>query len=359
MVKDRFIGILCMCLVLQVLSGCDRIPSGTGRPPAITNEPIVINAPLNNPINNIQYDADVYMTTADGKLYFYSRSSSINPFAYHIAVFDNGSIDPVCRIHGAVFYAIGPYFYYYKHAEDPYTVDVYCYNVLSGQDEYLLSSLHKGGVSLHPCECYYEEDGVLYIPQDEEEYLHYPVVGTTVGEPVKKQVEYQYGTMSYVYQWREGGKLTGCDREGNILYYHERIPTGFLSVIPCEDGLLIHNPGNGNLLYFIVGETGEVITLFEFPCDRSYSAVNVYGDYAYFSVLRFRNFDLFAAWFPGDDKYGTYRIDLRTLEMEQISRNVYDALYIFDDNGIFACDLDECIYKLDFDGNVIMTLYEY
>ena len=357
------IGIICVCLLLQLLSGCGWITSiwesAQETSVYITNEPIIIGEVLNNPLNSKQYDTEVFMTTVDGKLYFRSPYHYANPFSSHISVFADGSIESLYPAYWTAFCTVGPYIYYYMSAEDPYTVDVYCFNVQSGEEQYLLSSRHENGARLRAWECYFEEDGILYILKDDVEYMYYPVVGTTVGEPTEKQSEYRYGSMNYVYQTLSKPQLTGYDQNGNAIHYHELIPKGVMSVIPCESGLLIHNLWYGNLLYFVVGETGELITLFEYPCDHSYSALNAYGDYAYFSVLRFRDYDLFAAWFPGDDKYGTYRINLNTLEMEKINDNVYRGLYIFDDTGIYACDQRGCIYKLDFDGNVIMTLLEY
>ena len=47
-----------------------------------------------------------------------------------------------------------------------------------------------------------------------------------------------------------------------------------------------------------------------------------------------------------------------TGETVKLSDAVYTGLYIFDDEGIYACDGKGRIYFLDFDANVIDTLVQ-
>ena len=60
--------------------------------------------------------------------------------------------------------------------------------------------------------------------------------------------------------------------------------------------------------------------------------------------------------FENDNVKGTYRINLDDYSMEKISDMIFDGMFIFDDAGIFACDENNKVYKLDFDGNVIKRL---
>ena len=128
------------------------------------------------------------------------------------------------------------------------------------------------------------------------------------------------------------------------------------TLIPCENGLLIHNEGRGELLYW-VDEEGEVTSLFSVPCILSDSSVTVYGTSAYLSFIRYeKHGEIGQVRYKNDTLEGTYKIDLRTFSAEKISDKVYCGLYNFDDTCIYACDEDCHIYKLDSEANIIDAL---
>ena len=130
-------------------------------------------------------------------------------------------------------------------------------------------------------------------------------------------------------------------------------------MIPCEEGLLIHNETNGDFLYFVEADTGNAVALYTAECIYAYSAVNVYGDNAYLSFVRYTQ------WGPlglggqvseDDELNGTYRISLKDYSVTKISDEIYNGLFIFDDSGIYACNSDGQICKLDFNGNVLLRV---
>lgn len=130
-------------------------------------------------------------------------------------------------------------------------------------------------------------------------------------------------------------------------------------IVAVENGVVIHNEGGSNLLYFIDGKTGEITNLFSVECMDSDTAMNIYGDKVYLSVYRYKGWGDSMKGMVGyenDTISGTYEIDLKTGESKKISDQIYDALYIFDSTGIYAVEEYGKVYKLDFDGNVIQTI---
>ncbi|MBR6271068.1 MAG: hypothetical protein IKR26_02810, partial [Lachnospiraceae bacterium] len=49
---------------------------------------------------------------------------------------------------------------------------------------------------------------------------------------------------------------------------------------------------------------------------------------------------------------GTYIVDLDDYSIHKINNIIFDNLYIFDNTGIYAVDIDENVYKLTSDGAV-------
>ena len=111
-------------------------------------------------------------------------------------------------------------------------------------------------------------------------------------------------------------------------------------------------------MYYIDGASGEVTELFTVDCLVSISAVNVYQDYAYLSFSRYGAGEIGIVEYKDDSAKGTYRINLNDHSVEQLSNEVYRGLFIFDDSGIFACDIDGDIYRLDFDCQRIAKLHK-
>jgi len=133
------------------------------------------------------------------------------------------------------------------------------------------------------------------------------------------------------------------------------LPYGEKSMIPCENGLLIHNEQEGNLLYFI-DEDGKLSQLFTVDCMFSNSSVTVSGSDVYLSFERFKEHGSFGMRkYDNDELEGTYRISLNDFSAEKLSSAYYDGMYIFDESGIYAT-AEGSVYYLDHDANVIATI---
>lgn len=134
------------------------------------------------------------------------------------------------------------------------------------------------------------------------------------------------------------------------------------AIFPCENGILLFdfNADTDDILQLYKPETEETATLFSIK-DRglSYSAVNRYGEYIYVSVKR-REYSSFVGYasIKGDTLSGTYRISVETQAVDKISEKYFTGFYIFNSVGIFCTTMQDRLYLMDFDGNIIKEIIE-
>ena len=320
-----------------------------------------------SPANNIQHQATIQLCAFDGKLYYVREKCGFTdhrPYAGWLCVFEGGEVKPVIKLshnsYLSVCGVIGEYLYYREFNGSFEEDELYCYSFQSGKLDKLSSEKTK---ETHPV---IREDGSLLIAlstitHKPQAYLRLKggaVVGITEEE---REWSYRLGDREYFIK-DEPDVLQGVvycrDSSGEVT----AVPLEWAdnrSLIPLDNGLLVHNRGWRHLLYYI-SESGEVRDLFDADCYRSNSAMTVYRDTVFFSVKRYQNGGDFGASgsqsIPDDARSGTYRINLADYTMEKISDMVYTGMFIFDDTGIYACDSKNNIWKLDFDGNVVDTL---
>jgi len=212
---------------------------------------------------------------------------------------------------------------------------------LRSVESYSLSKVH------------YDPDGTCYIPDKKNKGNYYILKDGNMSESVPHTEMYSLGSNQYAI---EDHDLVRYDTQGEREVLKEFIGLGSTCIIPCDNGLLVYVEGGSNLLYYIPEETEIVEPLFNFPGFASDSAVNVHGEWVYVSFARYKSLDgCGLTKFEDDTMEGTYRINLTDGTSEKLSDAIYTGLFIFDNTGIYACK-QGCIYKLDFDGNVIMTL---
>jgi hypothetical protein len=330
--------------------------------PYITDEPIEIQDASYYHGNNLQLNASVLMTSWDGQLYFYiSDSGTINRSDYdrQLCLFHDGTISIVRRFDKQILAMKDGRIYLRTSTSEGGDHMLYCYNIAEDTETELVSFSWAGSFNHRDNVARIMADGVLYLRVCSDTQDYFPIEDSHVGEPETWQESYLFGEYRYVvaedaYGARSIVRMTA----GESSSYVYDLPPGRLNVFFCEGGLLLHNEMFGNLLYYIEGNTGKLVTLFTIECARSVSAVNVHGTYAYLSFVRYEKDDtVFAKTYDDDTLTGTYRIDLVDYSAEKISNNVYNGLYIFDDSGIYACDVNNDIYKIDFDGDVIMKMF--
>lgn len=174
---------------------------------------------------------------------------------------------------------------------------------------------------------------------------------------------YQIGAKEYVLDFELGESPKLFFREKNCEWQDTGLKCGVnCSLFPTQYGLIVYNRGYANgdkQSLYLIAPNGEAVELLTFRCLYSDSAINLYHDKLYYSVKRYEKYGSLGMTRYEDDEFeGTYIISLTDMSIEKGSDMIFDGLYIFDDTGIFACDENCNIYKLDFDGYVIDTILE-
>lgn len=324
-----------------------------------------------NPANQKQHNTDIQMGIYNGELYIYT-----NRYLYMVNGIDLQPIErfehignSACEIFldrspfaESLCSRIAPYlgsntyaicinedgFYYSQILVDD-TWYLMHYDMSSGQKTTLLKPEYI-------TQSYLSQDGILYVT-DNQYPTCYAIDGVTVTGPQLAPELFAFERKTYTTEKIGTNIEVVCYDETNTQYvFDQEIPYGQKSLIPCKNGLLVHNEGRGDLLYYIDGASGEVTELFAVDCLVSISAVNVYQDYAYLSFSRYGAGEIGIVGYKDDSAKGTYRINLNNYSVEKMSDEVYRGLFVFDDSGIFACDIKGDVYRLDFDCQRIAKL---
>ena len=318
---------------------------------------------VNHPGNYKQMDAYYAMGVSEGKLYICADNQ--------LFVFEDGSMK---ELRNAIEQTVAGtfngrrtrqviandclYFAAVSDISENQPKGLYAYDLRSGS----LTLLAEETSRMNEGDFFIDENKTLYIAADEAKTHYYPIRGCDVGDRIEIAEQYAYSDQLYIFRNTPNDiSLIHVDEEGNEinLIGENKIPPDVRSyVIPCDNGILLHNAAHNLPLYYIEGETGKIVELFpEIEAMEMQTAVNIHNNYVYFSLLRYEKWaDLGMARFENDTLEGTYRISLTDYSVEKISDHIYNGLFIFDDSGIYACNQAGDIYKLDFDGNRIMEI---
>lgn len=329
----------------------------------VTPDPVVISDPIFSPGNQLQPYASVRLTVANNRLYMYTpMSSSVGAGTYDgfLCVFDNGGLQKVKEFPSNVLELYDGKLYYALSDDATGTNSLICYQISSQEETSVVTYSHR----ISKTESMRSgAKGEMYYPSDNAASSYYHIQDGKVSETGPIEDKFVFGNKTYTYIKGEVNgkyinKIVSSSMDGEIIRdYQGSIGNGSCRIIPCSNGLLIHNAISPDMLYFIDGESGDVIELFTVDGERTLSTVNIYGEYVFISFARYKDYD--QMWFSRyeyDTMEGTWRISLTDFTAEKLNSYIYNGLYIFDSSGIYACDDDCNIYKLDFDGNVIMTL---
>ena len=355
--------------VLVLLSACDHVQG-----PTITEQPITVGESYISPSNNWQQGASVWMGAYNGELYFIPTGIPTRRFysdpVYWLSTIRGGELSNELKISGldvSVIGSSGEYVYTITRAGDLLAVNL---ETKSLTRAFSFSEMDDRDTkyAMFKENCYFAKDGSFYLPiwvprdaeyKEEEHFLH--ILGDDVLEICTIPDEYWLGEHRYtlerdvasaavVIRWTEENK--------------EILDLGLTqtrSLFPSDHGLLVQNwePHNTDCVLYYIDASGNLIPLYSMPQLTSQSAVAVYHDTVYLSFKRWDAYgDIGMKRFENDTLEGTYKISLENYSATKISDAIYDGMYIFDDTGIFVCDENCNIYKLDFDGNVIDTLLE-
>lgn len=357
--RNRQVFILTIVIVVIVISLIGLYFLFSHRFVFVTADTVKITGKQQNIANYKQQEASVILAVSDQELYFYSRmypaSQDQTKYSRWLSVFRDGSAERLVEFKNEGVLTIhNGYAYYVKGAKDK-QASLNGYHLLTGETTLLATPQWASRQNI-----YYTEDGMLYIPVDQKSLVYRSVLENTLGADTLHGEEYILNGNTYQVENRDGKHEIVCyDRLGSERILSKEIPYGTKSLIPCKQGLLVHNQQQGDLLYLIREDTEEIIELFTVECMVSVSAVNIHEDQVFLSFKRYEKHGEFGMLrFEDDTLEGTYRIDLNTYSIQKITDSIYNGLYIFDDTGIYACDEYCNIYLLDFDGNIISVLLE-
>ena len=312
-----------------------------------------------SPANNAQNGSTVWLGAWSGRLFVAPTYRGLTHKETGLLFsLSGGTVSKAARLFedGSAEYlgCAGSFLYYWHYSTGHGEVILCCCNLDSGQVTELYSAHFAGGR-----DAVFAEDGSVFIPLaldagQEERFLH--VYEDEILETVPFEKSYLLGDRRYsVHAASAPGERILCTASDGSVDELDLAPGDHRRILPADSGLLIHNEGRQVLLYFI-DRDGRCSELFSVPCSLSDSAVTVYHDTVYISVRRYAEGSSSGKGFVGyedDTLSGTYRINLADQSAERISDQIYTGMYIFDDSGIYACDKDFVIYKLDFSGNVL------
>lgn len=330
---------------------------------SVVNDPGMVRFDGEHPANNKQHEASVWLGCYEGSLYFLTHSitSSSNKTDYHLqlGVLENGSARKILSLNKdgnihVLGFEDGCLYYWENHTRG--TDVLYCYS-MEDQTETVLYKGEREGLKTE----FFSEDGSAYFPlyvdyEETPQFVHVAKDKVIAVEPLTEGYCLGDKTYSVIAEYGDAvERILRTDTYGNAA----EIPLGLAyrrSIIPYENGLLIHNESHSELLYKI-DEEGMVTKLFEIPCLTSKSAVNIHGTDVYLSLLRYEKYGEFGKLrYENDSVEGTYRISLIDNSVVKISDNIFNGLYNFDDTCFYCCDEKGNIYKMDFDGTVTPIL---
>lgn len=324
-----------------------------------------------SPANNRQYHASVWLGKYKNELFFavpWGKKNDSNEG--WLCRFRNGKASRDVQLrqestdHIDILGMQDRFLYYYSDyygsslRTDPHP-KILCCDVETGEISLLYSPEIRGNRNV-----YFADDSSISIPLHSQKGQYYlNVFGSEVlGLAPDTDDTKQYTVGDWTYYLR----LSDHDIIEHVMARYAGgeatdVPLGDASqrsLIKTESGLLIHNYGRRDLLYYL-DKDGAVVKLFSVPCSLSESSITVYHNSVYLSVMRYEKGT--SSWsgmvgYKNDDVKGTYRIDLNDYSIEKVSDMIFDGMYIFDDTGIFACTEDNRVYKLDFDCTVIKRL---
>lgn len=321
-----------------------------------------------NAFNNLQISKDscVLMTSLDNKLYLYFRQGYGNnkQFQNKLTVFENGELVEVSAIDMEVLAFVGEYMYGYR-SDNQGSCTIYAYNIETGCKTELVTLDSTICWNAYISGSYFDMSGAYYLPdratKDENGHIadYFKIEKDSAVPLYSHRNEYRLQGRVYYEDVNYYSSTVYCQEDGKAAAALD-ISDGYPFMIPIDQGLLIYVADYystpAECLYFITEESADPVCLFT-ERDHSYStAINMYNENVYISIGRVSS-DGFVA-IPFDPVNGTYRINLEDRSVKKLSEKVYSGLFIFDNSGIFACDMDSNVYKLDFDGNIDALLLE-
>lgn len=319
-------------------------------PYQVTSEPIFIHQTVMTNNNMHQNNANVDIFQVNGTLYYLIKNwpeslGRRSRFSDKLCTIENGRIRVLQK--ASMGYGNDDRFVYYKYnnqlmAYDAQSEKTLRLTKLPELARYDVGPQSNGSLAFFAAdtdtECFSVKDGAIVEQQDVMAIPNQYVLGG-------KQYTVRNG---HVYC--QGEDISDCFGDAS-----------FRALVPYQEGLLLINDGYGNLVYYI-RDDGLILDVFpKFTCFSSESCINFYEHYIFVSFMRWEDWDelgLGIKRFEDDQLAGTYRIDIRDFSIEKISDKSYSGMYIFDDSGIYTCDLNGDISKISFNGEELLLIVD-
>ena len=148
-----------------------------------------------------------------------------------------------------------------------------------------------------------------------------------------------------IYRMTEYGLV--CD--GADIYRLPKEDTTVDDFVPCESGMLLFSSVIPSSIYLANTSDGSVSQLLDFGfADVNDGTIAVHGKYAYLS-------------YTSADMDATYRLCISDGTLEKVNDTFYMSMFIFDDSGVYACEDNGSIYKIDTTGDTreILRVSDY
>lgn len=329
--------------------------------------PVTVCEIGDHPANRCQNKSSVWMGAYDGKLYFYPRDTGKSTgLDGYLCTFAEGGAKRVLYLCEKGYRGSLPRQFMFLEDRLYFTYKgISLYDFQTGEIQWSMNEK----VTLPM----YTADGSVYFPDEKwQERTHLcqqmaaKITDGVMTGMVPLPVECGFRLSEDTYfvlpnnGWNSDGGFHAVYKlraDGGLDLIEECNQCNWLtSIIPVENGLLVHHDETGRVLQYI-DSTGQVTTLFATDGVSVKSAVTVVGSDAYLSVNRFEKEAGFYQLqpFENDTVPGTYRISLKDFSTEKLSDAIYDGLFNFDDTCLYAC-YKRNMYRLNLDGTVQETL---
>ena len=343
-VKTRKIFALALVIALFCLTACS---SAFGAADSEEKAKLLdMVGEYQSPSNNYQKYADIWMGSVDGKLYFYifRPESWRDHFGSYLCSVDSDGIHKIAalRMDDSVSvdirYLEDGFLYYYLN-DNNFSEDakLMCYDFHNREEPITLlyQTPFQGLHAYHS-----SADSSIYLSVSDKEDYHtsfLQVEGNRVMSSSDEPETHVLGDKKILLDidYENSGRIMVSQADGEP----QQIPLGYAKMrmlIPTEHGLLLHNYGQDDMLYYF-DENGDMVQLFQAPCSFSESAAAVYKNRVYLSFMRYEKGHQggLGGWdrYENDTLIGTYVISLEDYSVRKLSDRIYSGLYIFDDSG--------------------------
>lgn len=169
---------------------------------------------------------------------------------------------------------------------------------------------------------------------------------------IRKPTKYDYPRLYRLYVSDSSGRESSVDGVSTREY---------MAIFPVPEGIIIFGTSNiapQPIALYYINSSGETDVIFSCS-DTSVASFSINERYAFISLRRYRyNPISLVRWqrYEDDDISGTYRISLEDFSVTKISEQVYEGMYIFDEDGVYACDEEKNIWYFNNDGSELRAI---